>query len=265
MIYFVSDAHLGSLLEKNPRAHELKLVRWLDMVKKDAEKIYLLGDIFDFWYEYKTVVPKGFVRLLGKLAELTDAGIEIHFFIGNHDLWTFGYLEQEVGLKVHYKPYIVELGGKVFFMAHGDGLLTADKKFSIIRRIFHSKFAQKLFGCIPPQIGQKLGYAWSRQNREKTFRQDNSYQGEEKEELVVFAKQYQSQPKIDYFIFGHRHIDLNLKLKNDAHVVILGDFVSIFSYGMFDGKEFSLEYFDVDGENLNRAQVDNPDNFRSFK
>ncbi|MDD4199333.1 MAG: UDP-2,3-diacylglucosamine diphosphatase [Paludibacter sp.] len=246
MIYFVSDAHLGSLLEKDPRSHELKLVRWLDMVKKDAEKIYLLGDIFDFWYEYKTVVPKGFVRLLGKLAEMTDAGIEIHFFIGNHDLWTFNYLEKEIGLKVQYEPVIVEHNGKRFFLAHGDELLTSDKKFNFIRQLFHSKFAQKLFGCVPPRIGQKLGYTWSKFNREKIAHEDNSYQGEDKEELVVFAKNYQSEPHIDYFVFGHRHIDLNLKLRNDAHVIILGDFVNIFSYGVFDGKNFTLEYFETE-------------------
>jgi len=244
MIYFVSDAHLGSLLEKDPRSHELKLVRWLDMVKKDAEIIYLLGDIFDFWYEYKTVVPKGFVRLLGKLAEMTDAGIEIHFFIGNHDIWTFDYLEKEIGLKVHYEPLIVEHNSKRFFLAHGDGLLTTDKKFNFLRSMFHSQFTQKLFGLIPPRIGQTLGYTWSKLNREKIAHEDNSYQGEHKEELVIFAKNYQSNPAIDYFVFGHRHIDLNLKLKNNAHVIILGDFVSIFSYGVFDGKDFNLEYFE---------------------
>jgi UDP-2,3-diacylglucosamine hydrolase len=243
MIYFVSDAHLGSLLEKDPRSHELKLVRWLDMVRKDAEKIYLMGDIFDFWYEYKTVVPKGFVRLLGKLAEMTDAGIEIHFFIGNHDLWTFGYLENEIGLKVHFEPIIMEHNGRNFFLAHGDGLIKSDMKFNFLRRMFHSKFTQRLFGCVPPLIGQTLGYTWSKQNRKKITDEDN-YQGEDKEELVVFAKNYQSKPHINYFVFGHRHIDLNLKLKNDAQVIILGDFVNIFSYGVFDGKDFILEYFE---------------------
>lgn len=246
MIYFVSDAHLGSLLEKDPRSHELKLVRWLDMVKKDAEVIYLLGDIFDFWYEYKAVVPKGFVRLLGKLAEMTDAGIEIHFFIGNHDLWTFGYLENEIGLKVHTEPLIVEHSGKRFFLAHGDGLVKSDKKFNFLRNLFHSKFTQKMFGWVPPRIGQYLGYNWSKLNREKIAHEDNNYQGEDKEELVVFAKNYQSKPQVDYFVFGHRHIDLNLKLKNGSQVIILGDFVSIFSYGVFDGKDLILEYFELE-------------------
>ena len=141
MIYFISDAHLGSRIIENPLAHEKKLVSWLDMVKTDATQIFLMGDMFDFWFEYKTVVPRGFVRFLGKLAELTDAGIEIHFFTGNHDIWTFGYLENEIGLKVHRKPETMQLGSKSFFLAHGDGLDMGDKKFHFIRRIFHSKFS----------------------------------------------------------------------------------------------------------------------------
>ena len=148
MIYFLSDAHLGSLLVNDKRAHEKKLVDWLDRVKTDATVIYLLGDIFDFWFEYKTVVPKGFVRVLGKLAELTDSGIEIHFFIGNHDIWTFGYLENEIGLIVHKEPATIQLGTKKFFLAHGDGLYVEEKGFKIIRKIFHSRTAQKLFRCL---------------------------------------------------------------------------------------------------------------------
>ncbi|OJV40640.1 MAG: UDP-2,3-diacylglucosamine hydrolase [Bacteroidales bacterium 36-12] len=244
MIYFLSDSHLGSLLEKDPHAHEMKLVRWLDMVKKDAERIYLLGDLFDFWFEYKTVVPKGYVRLFGKLAELTDSGIEIHFFIGNHDLWTFGYFEEEIGLKVHYQPLVVEHHGKSFFLAHGDGLVKTNKGFNVLRRLFHSKISQKLFSLVPPRLGQTLGYYWSKKNREKILDDDNDYKGENNEELVLFAKDYSSKPDIDYFVFGHRHIDLNLKLKNNAHVVILGDFVKIFSYGVFDGENLTLEYFE---------------------
>lgn len=243
MIYFVSDAHLGSLLSSDGHEHEIKLVRWLDFVKKDAEVIYLLGDIFDFWFEYKTVVPKGFVRLFGKLAELTDAGVEIHFFIGNHDLWTFGYFEEEIGLKVHYEPQIVTLHGKNFFLAHGDGLESQEKGFNVIRKIFHNKFLQKVFMLIPPRIGQNFGYAWSKSNRSKILHQDNGYKGEDQEQLVRFAKNYQSVPPIDYFVFGHRHIDLMLQLKNDSRLIILGDFVSIFSYGVFDGTDFRLEYF----------------------
>jgi UDP-2,3-diacylglucosamine hydrolase len=244
MIYFLSDAHLGSLLIKDKRAHEKKLVDWLDNVKKDATAIYLLGDLFDFWFEYKTVVPKGFVRFLGKLAELIDAGIEIHFFIGNHDIWTFGYLEKEVGLIVHKEPYIVQLGSKKFFLAHGDGLSVDDKGFKIIRKIFHSRTAQKLFRLVPPQLGQGFGYDWSKRNREKIMHIDNKFQGEQNEFLVVFAKKYVETHDVDFLIFGHRHVALDLQLKDQKRVVILGDFVSIFSYGVFDGENFSLAYLD---------------------
>ena len=244
MIYFISDAHLGSRLVKNPREHEKKIVDWLDRVKQDATAIYLLGDMFDFWFEYKTVVPKGYVRFLGKLAELTDAGIEIHFFIGNHDIWTFGYLETEVGMIVHKEPYTVQLGSKRFYMAHGDGLQPEDHGFKFIRKLFHSNFAQKLFRLIPAQLGQEFGYNWSKKNREKIMHDDNKFKGEENEGLVVYAKKYVETHDVDFVIFGHRHVALDLQLKNNKRLVILGDFVGIFSYGKFDGENFFLEYLD---------------------
>lgn len=243
MIYFISDAHLGSRIVTNPREHEMRLVNWLDKVKKDAEAIFMLGDMFDFWFEYKTVMPKGYVRFLGKLAELVDSGIEIHFFTGNHDIWTFGYLENEVGLIVHRKPQTFELQGKKFYMAHGDGLYSEEKGFGIIRKIFHSRTCQKLFRLLPPEIGQNFGYAWSESNRKKIMHLDNKFQGEENETLVAFAKKYSELHDVDYLIFGHRHIELNLELKNKSRVVILGDFIGIFSYGVFDGENFRLESF----------------------
>lgn len=242
MIYFLSDAHLGSLLVKDQRAHEKKLVDWLEKVKADATVIYLLGDIFDFWFEYKTVVPKGYVRFLGKLAELTDAGVEIHFFIGNHDIWTFGYLEKEIGLIIHKEPLTVQLGSKRFFLAHGDGLHAEERGFELLRKVFHSQTAQKLFRLVPPQLGQGFGYNWSKKNREKILHIENKFQGEQNESLVVFAKKYVETHEVDFLIFGHRHIALDLQLKDQKRVVILGDFVGIFSYGVFDGENFRLEF-----------------------
>jgi UDP-2,3-diacylglucosamine hydrolase len=244
MIYFISDAHLGSLLQKNPRAQEKKLVDWLDRVKSDATAIYLLGDMLDFWYEYKTVVPKGYVRFFGKLAELSDAGIEIHFFTGNHDIWTFGYLEKEIGLIIHREPVTLDLGTKRFFLAHGDGLYAEDKGFKLIRKIFHSPTAQMLFRFVPPQLGQNFGFNWSKRNRQKIMHLDSKFKGEENENLVVFAKKYVQTHDVDFMIFGHRHIALDLQLKDQKRVVILGDFISIFSYGVFDGENFRLEYAD---------------------
>jgi UDP-2,3-diacylglucosamine hydrolase len=245
MVYFLSDAHLGSLLVKDKRAHEKKLVDWLDSVKNDAEVIYLVGDIFDFWFEYKTVVPKGFVRFLGKVSELIDSGIEIHFFIGNHDIWTFGYLQDEVGLIVHKEPFLVQHGTKKFYLAHGDGISTNDHGFKLMRKIFHSNTAQKLFRLLPAQLGQEFGYNWSKNNREKHMEYDSKYLGENNEALVLFAKKYvETHDDIDFMIFGHRHIALDLQIKNQKRVVILGDFVNIFSYGVFDGENFRLEYLD---------------------
>jgi len=244
MIYFISDAHLGSLVLKDPRAHEKKLVDLLDKLKSDATSIYLLGDMFDFWYEYRTVVPKGFVRFLGKLAELTDSGIEIHFFTGNHDIWTFGYLEKEIGMIIHHKPFTVQIGNKKFFLAHGDGLYAEDKGFQILRKIFHSRTAQKLFRLVPPQLGQGFGYNWSKRNRQKILHIENKFKGEENENLVVFAKKYIETHDVDFLMFGHRHIALDLQLKDQKRVIILGDFVGIFSYGVFDGENFRLEFVD---------------------
>ena len=244
MIYFLSDAHLGSRLVKDPRAHEKKLVDWLETVKKDATTIYLLGDMFDFWFEYRTVVPKGFVRFLGKLAELTDAGIEIHFFTGNHDIWTFGYLENEIGLIIHREPLTVQLGSKRFFLAHGDGIDADDHGFKFIRTIFHSSTAQKIFRWVPAQLGQEFGYNWSKRNRQKIMHIENKFLGEQNESLVVFAKKYLESHDVDFVIFGHRHIALDLQIKDQRRVIILGDFVGIFSYGVFDGENFRLEYLD---------------------
>ncbi|NDV46540.1 UDP-2,3-diacylglucosamine diphosphatase [Paludibacter sp. 221] len=243
-VYFISDAHLGSRIVENPRAHEKKIVDWLDMVKADAKAIYMVGDMFDFWYEYKTVVPKGYVRFLGKLAELVDSGIEIRFFTGNHDIWTFGYLENEVGLIVHRKPQVFEIGNKKLFVAHGDGLAVDDKGFKFIRNIFHNRTCQKLFRFVPPQIGQGFGYTWSRKNREKLTPEKKEYKGEAKEPLIIYAKKYFAEcPDIDFVVFGHRHIQLDLQLANQKRVIILGDFVSLFTYGVFDGNNFWLENF----------------------
>lgn len=242
-IYFVSDAHLGSALESDTRAHEKKLTDWLEMAGKDATRIYLLGDIFDFWYEYETVVPKGFVRFFGKVASLIDKGIEVHFFTGNHDIWAFSYFEKEVGMIVHKKPVTVTFFDQKFFLAHGDGLDSQDKGFRFISKIFHHPFAQRLFSYVPPRLGQKMGFAWSRKSRMHILQQDNSFKGEDNEELVRFSKKYIQENPVDYLIFGHRHLDMMLQISKQSRMVILGDFVSIFSYGVLDKDGFRLEYF----------------------
>jgi len=265
-IYFLSDVHLGSLShdvkkDNSPEAltlpgtknsdkgfhpnHDIerKLSRWFDMVKSDAKTIYLLGDIFDFWFEYKYVVPRGFTRVLGKIAELTDSGIEIHFFIGNHDLWVTDYLRKETGMIIHIMPLVTDIYAKKFFLAHGDGLGDDSKSFKFIRFLFHNKACQKLFGSLHPRWAMAIAHKWSNHSRQTGGVVD--YLGEEKEHLVQFAKkQMKESPNINFFIFGHRHILLDLMISQTARVVILGDWISYFSYGVFDGENFSLEIFE---------------------
>ncbi|MDR1592843.1 MAG: UDP-2,3-diacylglucosamine diphosphatase [Prevotellaceae bacterium] len=241
--YFLSDAHLGTPVVADRRQHELALVAWLDMAAKDADAIFLLGDIFDFWFEYRTVVPKGFNRLLGKLCEITDRGIEVHFFIGNHDLWTFGYLEQEIGLVVHRQPTVMTLCEKQFFLAHGDGLHDKSCSFSLLRSIFHNKLCQKAFAALPPAVGLNIGHRWSANNRRKHDAMNVPFLGEEHEALALFAKEHAASHTVDYYIFGHRHILLHLMLNRQNQMIILGDFIHEFSYAVFDGSAVTLHHF----------------------
>ena len=246
MIYFLSDAHLGSLAIAHARTHERRLVRFLDSIKDKAEAIYLLGDMFDFWNEYRYVVPKGYTRFL---SELTDRGIEVHFFIGNHDIWTYGYLEQECGLIVHRKPITTELYGKVFFLAHGDGLGDPDNKFKLLRKIFHNPTCQRLFNAIHPRWGMALGLNWAKHSRMKREAgKELPYLGEDKEYLVQFTKSYiKAHNDIDYFLYGHRHIELDLMLSHKTRMLILGDWIWQFTYAVFDGEHLFLEQY-VEGE-----------------
>jgi UDP-2,3-diacylglucosamine hydrolase len=244
-IYFISDAHLGSLMIENEREQEKRLVTWLDGIKNDAAALYLLGDMFDFWYEYRLVVPRGYTRFLGKMAELADTGVELHFFIGNHDIWTFDYLEKEIGMIIHRKPYITEIYGKRFFLAHGDGLGDPSLRFKLIRGLFHNRLAQILFSALHPRIGVGIGLLWSKQSRKKKKNGFSAkYLGEDKEHLVQFAKAYTGE-NIDFFVFGHRHIILDLELRNKSRIAIIGDWIELFSYAVFDGKNFSVEQLEL--------------------
>jgi UDP-2,3-diacylglucosamine hydrolase len=248
-VYFLSDAHLGSLAVPHQRTQERRLVRFLDSIKEKAAAIYLLGDMFDFWYEYKYVVPKGFTRFLGKLSELTDMGVEVHYFTGNHDIWAYDYLEKECGCIIHRKPVTLELGDSLFFLAHGDGLGDPDPKFKFLRWMFHNRVAQVLFAAVHPRWGVDLGLRWAEHSRLKHEAEDPpTYQGEDKEQLVLYAKDYlTSHPDVNYFVFGHRHIELDLMLSRTARVIILGDWITHFSYAVFDGEHMFLETY-VEGE-----------------
>ena len=248
-VYFLSDAHLGSLAIPHGRTQERRLVRFLDSIKEKASAVYLLGDMFDFWNEYRYVVPKGYSRFLGKLSELTDNGVEVHFFAGNHDLWTYGYLEEECGVIVHKAPVTTEIYGKVFFLAHGDGLGDPDNKFKILRKLFHNRTCQRLLNFVHPRWGMALGLNWAKHSRLKRAEgKEVPFMGEDKEFLVRFARDYKrSHPNIDYFLFGHRHIELDLPIDKSTRMLILGDWIWQFTYAVFDGEHLFLGEY-VEGE-----------------
>ena len=245
-VYFLSDAHLGSWAIDHGRMHERRLVRFLDSIKHKAAAIYLLGDMFDFWYEHKYTVPKGYTRFLGKLSELTDMGVEVHFFTGNHDIWAYSYLEEECGVIMHRKPITTDIYGKVFYLAHGDGLGDPDIKFKLLRRMFHNTICQRLFSAIHPRWSMWLGLTWAKHSRMKRINgEEPPYMGENKEHLVLYAKQYmKSHPNVDIFIFGHRHIELDLNLSKSVRMMILGDWISQFTYVVFDGAHLLLEEYE---------------------
>jgi len=246
--YFISDAHLGSLATQDPREQEKHLCRFLDEIKPQAESLYMLGDIFDFWFEYRNAVPKGFTRLLGKLSELTDAGIAVHFFTGNHDIWCKDYLTRECGVVMHYGPEVIEIEGKTFFLAHGDGLGDDSKSFKLLRSIFHNPCCQWLFRWLHPDLGLPFGLNWAKNSRIKHMQggteADPPYMGENHEPLVLFAKQYiKEKPETDYLIFGHRHIELDLMLTRQNRLLILGDWITQFTYAEFSNGELILKNF----------------------
>lgn len=243
-VYFASDAHLGLDIFENPIDTERRLVRWMDSIKDSAKAIYFVGDMFDYWFEYKDVVPKGYSRFIGKMAELSDNGVEIHIFTGNHDIWMFGYFEKELGAIVHHKELITEIDGKKFYIAHGDGLGDPSISFRILRKFFRNKPCQALYKMIHPRLTVPLGYAWSRHNRKKKIGlKSEKYLGEKQEYLVEFAKKHAQDNDIDFYVFGHRHIVLDLLITPKQRVAILGDWIQNFSYGMWDGNNFSVEYF----------------------
>ena len=244
-IYFVSDVHLGSSVFNNSLEREKRLVRWMDSIREEAKALYLLGDIFDFWFEYKEVAPHGFTRFLGKLAELSDDGVEIHYFTGNHDIWIFDYLPEEIGFILHKNPLVTKFADKTFFIAHGDGLGDCSRSFKLIRRIFHNRICQILFRAVHPDWGIKLGNTWAKHSRRKERKYPKPFLGEEKEDLIIYSKSYiQTHPEIDYLIFGHRHILLDRMLNSQSRIMIIGDWLQLFSYAVFDGKELTLKQFE---------------------
>jgi len=242
-IYFLSDFHLGAPDAASSLIREKRIVAFLDSIKNNTSELFILGDLFDFWFEYKKVVPKGYVRILGKLAELSDAGIIIHFFVGNHDMWMKDYFQKELNIKVYFEPASFEFGGKKFLIGHGDGLGPGDKGYKRLKKIFRNRLSQWLFGILPPVWGIGLADYFSRKSRAQTGTSEEKFLGEDKEWLIAYCKEILKTKKYDYFIFGHRHLAIDFKLTESSRYINLGDWLKYDSYGVFDDIEFELKYY----------------------
>jgi len=243
-VYFASDFHLGVPNKAQSLLREKKLVQWLSDIEKDAQHIFLVGDVFDFWFEYKTVVPRGYTRLLGKLASLADAGIQIHYFTGNHDMWTFGYLEEELGLKVYRNPIEVCINKQQFYIGHGDGLGPGDNGYKFIKKVFASPISQWLFARLHPNFGIGLANFWSGKSRAANGPIDEIFLGEDKEWLIIYCKEVLEKKHYDYFIFGHRHLLLDVILPGNSRYINLGDWFKNAHFGVFNGVTLQLEKYE---------------------
>jgi UDP-2,3-diacylglucosamine hydrolase len=242
-IYFLSDFHLGAPDHASSLERERILVQFLEEIKDQAAEIFFVGDMFDFWYEYRTVVPKGFVRLLGKIGELSDAGIPMHFFVGNHDMWMKNYFQQEFNIPVYYKPVEFERNGKKFLVGHGDGLGPGDHGYKRLKKIFRNPACQFLFGVFPPMLGMGLANYMSRRSRAQTGAKEEIFLGEDKEWLIIYCKEVLQQKKMDFFVFGHRHLPIDFRLNESSRYINLGDWIRYFTYAVFDGQEMVLKSY----------------------
>ncbi|MEP7257557.1 MAG: UDP-2,3-diacylglucosamine diphosphatase [Flavitalea sp.] len=239
-IYFLSDFHLGAPDHASSVEREKKIVAFLEEIRSDAAVIFIVGDMFDFWYEYRKVVPRGFVRLLGKLAELTDAGIIIHFFVGNHDMWMKDYLQKELNIVVHFEPEEFVFNNKEFLVAHGDGLGPGDHGYKALKKVFRNPFCQWLFGALPPYIGMGLANYSSKKSRLATGKQEEVFLGEDKEWLIIYSKEKLKEKKYDFLVFGHRHLPIDFSL-GDSRYINLGDWIRYFTFAVFDGQHLKLQ------------------------
>lgn len=242
-IYFASDFHLGVPDYASSLEREKKIIRWLDQISHHATEIYLVGDIFDFWFEYKYVVPRGYIRILGKLAELRDKNISIHIFTGNHDMWMFGYLEQELGIHVYHEPVIREYNQKRFYIGHGDGLGPGDHTYKVIKKIFRNKFFQWCYARLHPNFAFWLATGLSNKSRASHGADDATYKGDDKEWLFQYCKEILEKQPIDYFIFGHRHLPID-KMIGNSRYLNLGDWIQYFTYAYYDGEKVEYKKFE---------------------
>jgi len=242
-IFFASDFHLGLKTGSPPLDRERKVVGWLENIAPEADGIYLIGDIFDFWWEYKLVVPRGFTRFLGTVARITDSGIPVHFFSGNHDMWVSDYFTKECGVIMHTDPLTVSFNGKKFHIAHGEGLSTRNNAYKILLKIFRNKPLRVLYSALHPRIGVSIGHRWSLSSRlGKGISQE--FLGEDEEDLIRYAMLFPVDEKIDFFVFGHRHLAMTYKLRNNAEIFFLGDWIKHSSYAEWDGNNLTLKTLD---------------------
>jgi UDP-2,3-diacylglucosamine hydrolase len=245
-IYFLSDFHLGAPDAASSLLREKKICRFLDSIKKDAGTIFIVGDLFDFWFEYSTVVPKGYVRILGKMAELSDRGIALHFFVGNHDMWMKNYFQTELNIPVYFEPKEFVFNNTKFLIGHGDGLGPGDKGYKMMKKVFRNPACQWLFGVLPPYFGIGLANYFSRKSRAKTGMVDEVFLGEENEWLIIYSKEVLQKEHFDYFVFGHRHLPIDTALNNGSRYINLGEWIKYNSYAVFNGESLTLQYYKED-------------------
>lgn len=240
-IYFSSDNHLGAPTHAKSLKREKIFIAWLDKIKTDAHAIFLLGDLFDFWFEYREVVPKGFVRTLGKLAELKDSGIEIFYFVGNHDLWMKGYFEEELNIPVFHKPQVFTINSTRLFIGHGDGLGPGDKGYKRMKKVFTHPVSKWLFKWLHPDLGVRLARHLSVKNKLISGEEDAKFLGEENEWLAQYARRKLETAHYDFFVFGHRHMPMEIQVGEGSKYINLGDWIVHYTYGVFDGENLSLK------------------------
>ena len=238
--YFASDFHLGAPNKIESRNRESQIIGWLDHIKKDAQVVFLVGDIFDFWYEYRKVIPKGFIRIQGKIAELVDQGIEIYFFLGNHDMWMKNYFTEEIGVQMIENELKIKINDQTFFIAHGDGLGPGDLGYKFIKKVFRNRICQFLFALIHPSFGLSVANYFSKSSRSYTGKSDEKYLEKENEWLYLFCKDYLNKEHMDYFIFGHRHLPMEIGLKEGAKYLNLGEWINFHTYVTYNGEKAYL-------------------------
>lgn len=242
-IYFASDFHLGIPTPEKSRERECRIIRWLNECQKDAHSIFLVGDLFDFWFEYKTTIPKGFSRFQGKLAELADAGIELHIFTGNHDLWMFGYFEKEFGAQVYTEPIELQINNTSIYVGHGDGLGPGDSGYKFLKKVFTNNFFQWCFHWLHPNVGMGLANFWSGKSRAQANNTEQRFLGED-EWLWTYAKEMESIQHHDYYIFGHRHLPLDLQVADNSRYINLGEWLNFNTYAVYQNDHIELKTFE---------------------